>query len=156
MLKFVIILLPMVFLSNPSQSGWLEKLFGYDNFEDCILSELDGVQSNSAANAIKHACRKKFPLKTKTYSSVGSLEIKDGFWKSEGNLRFTVTNKTQSKVSKLLVHLGSPPCEGGNTVPVIDHFIKLDPKQKTQLYLYPYQYVPRGEICYWVEGFSED
>ena len=85
-------LLPVLLASSPSQSGWLDKLIGYDNYEDCILTELDGVQSNSAAVAIKQVCRKKFPLKEKTYTRIGQFEVKDFFWFDDRQVRFTVTN----------------------------------------------------------------
>ena len=158
-LLFFLAFLPIVFVSSPSQSGWLDKLIGYDNYEDCILTELDGVQSNSAAAAIKQACRKKFPLKEKTYTRVGQLLAKDFFWFDDRQVRFTVINDQDVIVSKLLVYLGGSPCKTDDElIPVNDHFIDLKPNSKTQLYLFPYNHLPRkkGKFCMRVEGFSLD
>ena len=124
---FFLAFLPVVLLSTPSQSGWLDKLIGYDNYEDCILTELDGVQSNSATAAIRQACRKKFPLKEKTYTRVGQLVAKDVFWFDDRQVRFTVINDKSVSVSKLLVYLGESPCKTDDMLPVNDHFIDLKP-----------------------------
>ncbi|TKB08404.1 hypothetical protein [Desulforhopalus sp. IMCC35007] len=52
-------LLALCVLSVPCSSvaGW----FGPDNYEDCILENSKGVDSDVAARLVHNACRKKFP-----------------------------------------------------------------------------------------------
>jgi hypothetical protein len=38
-------------------------LFGPSNFEECILDQMKGIKSDTAANAVTYACRAKFPPK---------------------------------------------------------------------------------------------
>lgn len=44
--------------SLPATSGW----FGPSDFNECLLENMKGVSSNSAALAIATACRAQFPL----------------------------------------------------------------------------------------------
>ena len=46
--------------------------FGPANFEDCILANMKGVSSDSAASAIRSACRKKFPQESQQPSQTTS------------------------------------------------------------------------------------
>ena len=39
------------------------SIFGPSNFEDCVLANMKGVSSDTAASSIRLACRKKFPQK---------------------------------------------------------------------------------------------
>jgi hypothetical protein len=45
---------------NPTavSAGFLDSLFGYSSYEDCILDKMGGVTSNAAAFSIKMACKK--------------------------------------------------------------------------------------------------
>jgi hypothetical protein len=38
------------------------QLFGPRNYEDCIIEGMQGIASDLAAEAVRSACREKFPL----------------------------------------------------------------------------------------------
>lgn len=40
-----------------AQAGW------FGNYDDCILVNMKGIQSNSGVAAVKAACRSKYPSK---------------------------------------------------------------------------------------------
>lgn len=48
-----------LFAISPAKADW----FGPDNFDDCILESMKGINSNSAANIIYRSCKNKFPVK---------------------------------------------------------------------------------------------
>jgi len=48
----------MVLVSESTLAGW----FGPSNYDECLLDNMKGVASNTAAVAIAQACRSKFPL----------------------------------------------------------------------------------------------
>ena len=105
---------------------------------------------------------KKFPIKKKTYTRVGTLEVKNDFWvegSSNPQLRFTVVNKTGRTLSKQLVSVGSGSTCGNNQdlTPAADHDVEIAPNYEVQLYLFPYNYVPRdNQICWRVDGYTLD
>jgi len=52
------------YLFSFSAHSW--NLFGPNNFNDCIIENMKGVTSDSAAASIRMACRQKFPEKKDT------------------------------------------------------------------------------------------
>lgn len=54
-----ILLLLVMPLMNPTSvnAGWLDSIFGYSSYEDCILDKMEGVTNNAAAFSIRRACR---------------------------------------------------------------------------------------------------
>lgn len=98
----------MTLFSHCSCADWFS---GPQNYEECILENMTGVEANTAAQSIKRACRKKFPLKrasaeqilsnnalkliTFKYQPVGGdCDIENGEIKTcrSINLRFKVYN----------------------------------------------------------------
>ena len=51
----------LLFFPNAASAGWMDKIFGYDSFEDCLLGELKGSETKSVASLKTKACRDKFP-----------------------------------------------------------------------------------------------
>jgi len=50
-------------------------LFGPSNYEECVLENMKGIQSNTAAGAVMQACRKKFPQKVESNNAGGNPRI---------------------------------------------------------------------------------
>lgn len=48
----------LMLVSGATMAGW----FGPSNYDECLLDNMKGVASNTAAVAIAQACRSKFPL----------------------------------------------------------------------------------------------
>ena len=44
-----------------SKANWFDKIFGYDSYEDCLLGEIKGNETQAAARLKYTACRQKFP-----------------------------------------------------------------------------------------------
>jgi hypothetical protein len=44
-----------------SANAQLSNLFGPDNYEECVLENMEGVSSDLAARMIADSCRSKFP-----------------------------------------------------------------------------------------------
>jgi hypothetical protein len=105
---------------------------------------------------------KKFPIKKKTYTRVGTLKVINDFWVEASpnpQLRFTVVNKTGRTLSKQLVFVGSGSTYGNNQdlTPAADHYVEIAPNYKVQLYLFPDNYVPKdNKICWRVDGYTLD
>ena len=57
-MKRSVILILILILPSSLSAGWLDKLFGYDSYEACILDKMEGVTSKIAAYSIRSACRK--------------------------------------------------------------------------------------------------
>lgn len=51
-------------------TGAYAGIFDYKSYEDCVLDSMKGVSSNVAANEIRKACRKKFPIKSEYFNDV--------------------------------------------------------------------------------------
>jgi hypothetical protein len=62
--KYIKAALLIIVMSVPFMAR--AALFGPSNYNECILENMKGVTSNSAALAIKQACRSKFPPKNNT------------------------------------------------------------------------------------------
>ncbi len=58
-MKIIIVLLLLV---STNANAW--SLFGYDNYEDCVLEESKKTTNDQAARNVLIACRKKFPQKS--------------------------------------------------------------------------------------------
>ena len=43
-----------------SKANWFDKIFGYDSYEDCLLGEIKGNETQAAARLKYTACRQKF------------------------------------------------------------------------------------------------
>lgn len=50
-------------------------LFGPSNYEECVLENMKGIQSNTAAGAVMQACRKKFPVAPAPTSESASIYL---------------------------------------------------------------------------------
>jgi hypothetical protein len=55
------ILISVISVFSTNAHSW--SPFGPNNFDDCIIQNMKGVTSNTAAAAIRMACRQKFPEK---------------------------------------------------------------------------------------------
>lgn len=57
--KYVKILCVVVTVFQPStaSANWLDSLFGYRSFDECILDKMQGVTSDQAARSIAFACK---------------------------------------------------------------------------------------------------
>ena len=53
---FVLLVIPFMSPTNAS-AGWLDSIFGYSSYEDCILDKMEGVTNNAAAYSIRKACK---------------------------------------------------------------------------------------------------
>ena len=162
-MKFLASLAFFFMFSINAHAGFLDKIFGYKSFEDCILGELKGNESNAAAQLKNRACRKKFPEKktTTTYTRVGNLKVKNDFWYDEAQtnpqLRFTVENQTRETITKQVVKICAGSCGEDQDFLAVSNFdFKLKPNQSVQLYLFPYNYVPRGKFRWKVEGYKSN
>jgi hypothetical protein len=83
------------------------ELFGPSNFDECIFQNMKGVKSDTAANAIIYACRKKFPNKIEQ----PSINIRDGY------PRIDLWNKTPKEDILLQFSAKAPRNNGyGGTV----------------------------------------
>jgi hypothetical protein len=55
------LLLASIFLfqfSDIAYAGWLDKIFGYGSYEECILDKMSSASNKFAAISIRSACRK--------------------------------------------------------------------------------------------------
>lgn len=57
----------LALIANPIHAGW----FGPGNYDECVLENMKGVQSERAAREISFACRRQFPAKPKDEKYVG-------------------------------------------------------------------------------------
>ncbi len=59
-MRYLLAVMPLVLLPTLFLSG-CDEVFGPRNFEDCLLKNARGVNSDGAAKLIYRACREKFP-----------------------------------------------------------------------------------------------
>lgn len=73
-MKKIILLVLMLMPVTISQTfaGWA---FNPSCYEDCVLKNMKGVESDLAAKEIMRACRKKFPIKKQTKPSPEHIEL---------------------------------------------------------------------------------
>lgn len=97
------------FLANTA-NAW--TLFGPKNFEDCVLGNMKGVSSDTAAGAIRSACRKKFPQEsvqssptTNSRSGYPRVDIWDKPYNSKifSNIKIGSTKYNQYNSYEILV-----------------------------------------------------
>ena len=81
-ITFISCAIIFLFLSTPSSAG----LFGYDDFDECILGSMKGVKSDTAASAIYSSCRKKFPKKKVEKKNCETLDSRNS---EAPDVRFT-------------------------------------------------------------------
>lgn len=94
-------------------------LFGPSNYEECVLENMKGIQSNTAAGAIMQVCRKKFPQKVESNTAGGNprIDLWDGGNSptllnkvdliSRNNSSVTVTNKNTFALAGIYVGITS-------------------------------------------------
>jgi hypothetical protein len=51
----------LIICPQVSKANWFDKIFGYDSYEDCLLGEIKGNETQAAARLKYTACRQKFP-----------------------------------------------------------------------------------------------
>jgi hypothetical protein len=113
---FVFMSLLMMFgCSLPAVAG----LFGPSNYEECVLENMKGIQSNTAAGAVMQACRKKFPQKIESNTAGGNprIDLWDGGYGpmllnkvdliSRNGNSVTVTNKNTFALAGIYVGITS-------------------------------------------------
>lgn len=128
--KFLL-LAPLFFL-HFSASAW--NPFGPKNFDDCIIKNMKGVTSDTAAISIRHACRQKFPenapskvQEPTTRAGYPRLDIWDkpynrrvfeninvGRTRSNqyGGFEMTVTNKNEFTITGIYIGIPSGKSSG--------------------------------------------
>jgi hypothetical protein len=123
----------MLFATNTALA-W--SIFSPASFEDCVLENMKGVSSDSAAASIRLACRKKFPL-NEPQTSVPSARVgypRVDLWERPHTKLFDnikvgtskynqynayeiqVTNKTNINIIGL--YIGVPGSKNSNTCPL--------------------------------------
>ena len=56
---FIFPLLALCLLSPANlNAGFLDSIFGYSSYEECILDKMEGITNNAAAYSIRKACKK--------------------------------------------------------------------------------------------------
>ena len=55
---FFVMIFFVSFVPIKADAGWLDKILGYDSFEDCLLGELSGNEKKTAALLKRQACQK--------------------------------------------------------------------------------------------------
>ena len=74
-------------------------IFGYDNYWDCILGEMPGVQNDIAAYAVARSCSQKYPSRSVREKRFSFL----GFNRMECIKKYA--KKTSSKVAATQISL---------------------------------------------------
>lgn len=121
------LLLAPLFILNFSAHAW--NPFGPSNFDDCIIQNMKGVTSDTAAASIRYSCKQKFPEKTSPKSQepatrMGNprLDIWDKPYNQRvfnnisigrtklnnyGGLEMVVTNKNEFTLSGIYIGISS-------------------------------------------------
>ena len=175
---FKVSVILMLFLPANASAGWLDKLFGYSSYEDCILGELEGKSGDYAAKLVRKACMDKFPDKFKNNATprksdsknqqklvkVGQLDVLDSWWDSSGISKtfiMKVKNTTQKELAEVRMRMDALPkssskkCKYENSIHVKTWGAKIAQNKAFQISTWELKnLVPDGyKICYWIEGY---
>lgn len=152
---------------NPASAGFFDKLFGYDNYDDCILSELDGSESQAAASLIKRSCRSKFPReivapKKEKRTRLGYLTILDSEWRSEFDaygkyvtlFAINFKNNLNADADMVVVYgqKRSVSCERSDAVHLGGKKIKVAKRAAAVIKINALDKLNDKDICFWVEA----
>lgn len=90
-----------------TEAGW----FGPSNYDECILENMEGVNSDLAAKAVIHSCRDKFPLPELEVKQLPNEVLKKlqakgvSIWK-DGNFRANIGNgDSEWTISSLVIRI---------------------------------------------------
>lgn len=85
------------------QAGW----FGPNNYEECVLKNMKGVNSDVAARIVRNACLEKFPSSEKVYSDVElgnfAREVDSGLPTQSHRRKETISKMTYDMRSRSLI-----------------------------------------------------
>jgi hypothetical protein len=135
------LLLVSMFLLHFSASAW--SPFGPNNFNDCIIQNMKGVTSDTAAASIRHSCRQKFPEKSppqkqelNTRIGYPRLDIWDKHYNHRvfnninisktrpnnyGGLAVTITNKNEFTLTGIYIGVSSDKKPGKCSIEKSDY-----------------------------------
>jgi hypothetical protein len=85
----------LVALTPRADANFLDRLFGYDSYEECILDRLQDVTNNVAVNEIREACRNIVVTNRSTHpAEVIETHYRDRFGGILVDLRLTARNNS--------------------------------------------------------------
>ena len=92
MLKIkLIIIFFIMFPFTMHRQSLFSKIFGPNDYNECILLGMDGVDNNYAAQVVKDSCREKFPIKKKRIPKMKTVKkMNDKF--NVNNLKYEFGN----------------------------------------------------------------
>lgn len=163
--QFIIVLCFITFSQN-SMAGWLDSIFSYDSYDDCILGNIKGNETAAAAREIRKACRGKFPPKITLGETLpspkyaGELSVIDSFWNYNPNLGITALNvsfkNTTTRVVKIVDIFGqskSVSCKKGDAIFLGKTTLTMSRGGTGTATLYPEDKVRDKNLCIFVDGF---
>ena len=170
---FIFFVMAMLSLSTQAKAGWLDNFFGYQDYDDCILGELEGNESKEAVREIKRACRSKFPsplrgvVTTKpeqkiTWKKMGQLKIIEQYWRQDFSLNRIVLYPSYKNVFNQDVHAikamaqRDSSCNEEDAISVGFHEEKVRPKNNSLIIL-PTAHEKLGtrQVCLWLYGYEK-
>ena len=166
----ILILFAFKFGASNVHAGFLDSIFGYDSYEDCILGELEGKETAPVVREKKKACRRKFPEPFTPIISlkkvkVGGLEITNSEWKWNPNrpgsyydllLTFRNIQNQPVRYIKVFGHKQSGGwCDRDDALGLGEKSMHVAPgKMAFFKDLWAYDKLNTQKACIWVEGYT--
>ena len=147
-------------------AGWLDSIFGYESYDDCMLGNIKRHETAAAAREIRKACRGKFPFKYTLGESLpspkkaGELSIIDSFWDYKPSLGMTALNvsfkNSTNRLIKIVDIFGqskSISCKREDAIFLGQKKLTMNSGDTGSATLYPEDRVRDKNLCIWADGF---